>query len=226
LTTEAHPDLASLEWDTLYGKRKATLDIASAEGRSRFTELMKDCDVFSQAYRPGALAKLGFGPEQAMALRPGIVCVNLNAFGYTGEWKTRRGFDTVVQSACGMAWTAGRGKDPKLMPVSALDYIAGYLMTFGALTALKRRHIEGGSYVVNVSLARCAEWVISMGLHEPAVADAAHAEFDGIEKWLVEVPSPLGKLRRLRPIVNYSDAAMNELIAWPEATGTPLAWAR
>jgi crotonobetainyl-CoA:carnitine CoA-transferase CaiB-like acyl-CoA transferase len=224
ITCDRHPDTPSLEWDTGYGKRKVTLNIDTPAGHARFTELVRGCDVFSQAYRPGALAKLGFGPEQAAALRPGIVYVSLNAFGHTGEWKSRRGFDTVVQSACGMAWTSGRGKEPKFTPVSALDYIAGYLMTFGALVALKRRHVEGGSYSVNVSLARCAEWLASMGLHDTATADAAAAEFKGIEQWLVEVPTPLGRLRRLRPIVRYSEEAMNALLEWRAPEDDSVAW--
>jgi crotonobetainyl-CoA:carnitine CoA-transferase CaiB-like acyl-CoA transferase len=136
----------------------------------------------------------------------------------------RRGFDTVVQSASGMAYTSGRGKEPKFTPVSALDYIAGYLMTFGVLTALKRRHVEGGSYSVNVSLARCAEWLFAMGLHDEATADTGIEELAEIDKWLIETPTPLGKLRRLRPIVRYSEELMNELIAWPDAGKPGAAW--
>jgi crotonobetainyl-CoA:carnitine CoA-transferase CaiB-like acyl-CoA transferase len=224
VTCERHPDSPGLEWDTGYGKRKLTLDIASPEGKATFTELLKNCDVLSQAYRPDALTKLGFGKDQVKALRPGIVYASLNAFGHTGAWKMRRGFDTVVQSASGMAYTSGRGKEPKFTPVSALDYIAGYLMTFGVLTALKRRHVEGGSYSVNVSLARCAEWLFAMGLHDEATADTGIEELAEIDKWLVETPTPLGKLKRLRPIVRYSEELMNELIAWPDAGKPGAAW--
>ena len=100
---------------------------------------MQSCDVISQAYRPGALGNLGFGPEQAMALRPGIIYASLNAFGHTGEWKMRRGFDTVVQAASGMAMVSGGGGDPKMTPVSALDYITGYLFAFGV--QIGRAHV-------------------------------------------------------------------------------------
>jgi crotonobetainyl-CoA:carnitine CoA-transferase CaiB-like acyl-CoA transferase len=224
ITCDRHPDTPALEWDTGYRKRFARLDIATPEGRQQFTELMKRCDVFSQAYRPGALAKLGFGPQEVHALRPGIVCASLNAFGYTGAWKMRRGFDTVVQSASGMAYTSGRGKTPQFTPVSSLDYIGGYLMTFGVLVALKRRHVEGGSYAVNVSLGRCEEWLVSMGLHDIATADAGVEELNDIAQWLIEVQTPLGKLKRLRPIIQYSEAVMNELIAWPAAGKSGAVW--
>lgn len=214
ITCERHPDYDAMEWDTGYGKRTAILDIASPTGRARLMDLLSTCDVFSQAYRPGALRRLGFGVDDLSALRPGIVCVNLTAFGYTGDWRARRGFDTVVQAASGMAHISGDRSGPEFMPVSALDYIAGYLMTFGTLVALRRRHEVGGSYAVNVSLARCAQWLISLGLHDLTKAMTGEEEIDNLADWLVEVPSPLGRLRRLRPIVRYSENALNELPAW------------
>lgn len=224
ITCNRHPDSAAMELDTGYRKRKATLDIATAEGKAQFTELMKNCDVFSQAYRPGSLAKLGFGHDQVKAIRPGIIYASLNAFGHTGAWKMRRGFDTVVQSASGMAYTSGRGKEPQLTPVSALDYIGGYLMTFGVLVALKRRHEEGGSYAVNVSLGRCEEWLVSMGLHDLATADAGAEELADIAQWLIEVQTPAGKLQRLRPIIKYSEEMMNELISWRDPGQPGAVW--
>lgn len=214
ITCERHPDSAAMELDTGYRKRKATLDIATPEGKARFTELVKQCDVFSQAYRPGALASLGFGPDQVRAIRPGVIYASLNAFGHTGVWRGRRGFDTVVQAASGMAYTSGLGKEPELTPVSALDYIGGYLMTFGVLVALKRRHEEGGSYAVNVSLARCQEWLVAMGLHDLVTAQAGAEEVADIAQWLIEVQTPLGRLKRLRPVVRYSEEGMNELLTW------------
>lgn len=223
ITCDRHPDTEGLEWGTGYGKRKLTLDISSPPDKASFIELLKECDVFSQAYRPCALAQLGFGPDQVKALRPGIVYVNLNAFGYTGEWRMRRGYDTVVQAASGMAHVSGRGGAPKFLSMSALDYTAGYLLTFGALVALKRRQETGGSYAVKVSLARCAEWLMSMGLHDSETADSG-LETPDISDWLVEVPTPLGKLKRLRPIIRYSDECMNQLPQWRDSAGTAAGW--
>lgn len=221
ITCEKHPDLEAYQMDTGYGKRKVTLDIGAAPGRQQFEGLLKGCDVFSQAYRPGALASLGFGPEEAMSIRPGIIYASLNAFGYSGEWKLRRGFDTVVQAACGMAHVSGDGNGPQFLPVSALDYIGGYLMTFGVLEALKRRHREGGSYAVNVSLARCAEWLGMMGLLDQVVANQGVTELPDIEKLLTEQATILGRLTRLAPVIRYSDERLNRLIGWPQYESTP-----
>ena len=212
ITCDAHPDTPALELDTGYGKRPAILDIRSAAGREQFKTLAEGCDIFSQAYRAGVMGRLGFSREEVAALRPGIVYVSLNAFGHTGPWRERRGFDT------------GRGKDPQLMPVSSLDYLAGYLMAYGALVALKRRATEGGSYAVNVSLARCSEWLSGMGLMDIDYEDSALAELKEIGKWLIDVDTPNGRLTRLRPIIHYSEAQLNELPAWRARGAAGAVW--
>lgn len=226
ITTDEYPDYPALELDTGYRKRKVTLDIRRSPGHERFQSLLRECDIFSQAYRQGAMSGLGFGPADCAALRPGIVYVTLNAFGFTGPWRGRRGFDTVVQSASGMALVSGRFQEPRFTPVSSLDYIAGFLMTFGALVALRRRAEEGGSYAVNVSLARASEWMTGMGQLDWSALGAIPDELspDELARLLIEVPSPRGRLTRLRPVVRYSDALLNELPAWPMPVVTEPVW--
>ena len=227
ITCERYPDAPDMELDTGYGKRTAMLDIASPAGRKRLESLLSECDVFCQAYRLGALDALGFSRERVAALRPGIVYASLNAFGFTGPWRGRRGFDTVVQSASGMAYVSGRGKEPRLMPVSSLDYVTGYLLTFGVLVALTRRAEQGGSYAVNVSLARTSEWISSMGLLDTPVVDAASPELasDELARWLIDVQIPHGRLTRLRPIIRFSDGALEELPVWRTPPATDASWA-
>ena len=127
--------------------------------------------MFSQGYRPGTLAARGFAPEALAALRPGIVHVELSAWSVAGPWARRRGFDTIVQCASGLAMIQG-GAQPRLLPVSAIDYVTGYLMAFGAMIALKRRAREGGSWRVRLSLARTGQWIADRGLLDArAIAD-------------------------------------------------------
>jgi CoA-transferase family III len=152
--TGAHlPDSGSSELDTGIGKLSAHLDLRTAAGVETLRSLLREADVFSQSYRPGALAARGFSPAQAAKLRPGIVYVTLSAWGTEGPWRDRRGFDSIVQTVSGMAYAQG-GQKPKLMPVSANDYVSGYLMAYGAMVALARRAREGGSWLVRGSLAR------------------------------------------------------------------------
>ncbi|MBX9828878.1 MAG: CoA transferase [Xanthobacteraceae bacterium] len=160
------PTIETADIDTGRGKRSAHLDLATGQGTADFRALLSDCEVFVQSYRPGALARRGFGPAEAAALRPGIIYVSLSAYGHAGPWAERRGFDSLVQTSTGLnlaeAWAAGE-TNPRPLPCQAIDHATGYLMALGALTALIRRTEEGGSWLVRVSLARTQWWLRQMG---------------------------------------------------------------
>src|SRR5439155_17676389 len=101
--TGAHlPSLGYQELDTGHGKLSAELDLRSPGDVDILRGLVRQADVFSQGYRPGTLASRGLSPEELAAIRPGLVYVSLCAFGHTGPWASRRGFDTVVQTVSGM----------------------------------------------------------------------------------------------------------------------------
>ena len=113
------PNSGLVELDTGIGKRSARLDLRSEPEVLR--KLVREADVFIQSYRPGTLAARGFSPEAVAALRPGIVYASLSAWGDTGPWRERRGFDSIVQAVSGMT----EGAKPRLLPVSAIDYVSG-----------------------------------------------------------------------------------------------------
>ena len=199
--TAAHlPDSGAIEIDTGLGKLAAHLDLRSAQGVETLRGLLSSADVFSQSYRPGALAGRGFSPEEAAKLRPGIVYVSLNAWGQTGPWKNRRGFDSIVQTVSGMAHASGDGATPRLMPCSAIDYVSGYLMAYGAMVALARRAREGGSWLVRVGLARTGKWIVDRGTVDGGAAQAPEAP--GL---VMETQSPAGLITHLKPVVQLSE---------------------
>jgi crotonobetainyl-CoA:carnitine CoA-transferase CaiB-like acyl-CoA transferase len=183
LTSPALPAIPVLVMDTGRGKHSAHLDLRDPDGAATMRDLLRGTDVFLQGYRPGGLAGLGFAPQDAARLRPGIVCVSLSAYGTAGPWGGRRGFDSLVQTATGFnaAEAEAAGLDtPKPLPAQALDHASGYLLAFGALAALHRRATEGGSWHVEVSLARTGHWLRSLGrvpdglaCPEPTPADTA-----------------------------------------------------
>ena len=203
------PHSGDIEIDTGLGKLSTFLDLRRAADIEALTALICDgrCDVFSQSYRPGALAGRQLSDEALAALRPGIVCVNLSAWGRVGPWAQRRGFDTVVQCASGMAMIQGGGEVPRIMPVSAIDYVSGYLMAFGAMVALGRRTHEGGSWRVRVSLARTAKWIVDGGLLDVAAIAGVPNELpeEEIARLTMETPSPLGSIRHLAPVAQMSE---------------------
>jgi crotonobetainyl-CoA:carnitine CoA-transferase CaiB-like acyl-CoA transferase len=197
--TAAHlPDSGDIDLDTGIGKLSAQLDLRKAQDVETLRKLGREADVFSQSYRPGALASQGFSPEALAKLRPGIVYVSLAAWGPTGPWKDRRGFDSIVQCVSGMAAAQGGADSPKLLPCSAIDYVSGYLMAFGTMVALARRAKEGGSWHVRVALARVGKWIVDRGTVDPAQAVEPQAA-------TIQTRSPAGVITHLKPVVQLSE---------------------
>jgi len=199
------PDMKTTEIDTGIGKLSALLDLRKHEELETLRALLREADVFSQSYRPGTLAARGFSPADVARLRPGIVCVSLSAWGETGPWRDRRGFDSIVQTVSGMAFE--NGPKPRYMPVSAIDYVSGYLMAFGAIVALARRAREGGSWLVKVSLARTGRWITDFGnLADAAIAGVpAELPAQEIERLTTEIAAPAGRVRHLKPVLAMSE---------------------
>jgi crotonobetainyl-CoA:carnitine CoA-transferase CaiB-like acyl-CoA transferase len=200
------------EYDTGHGKLSARLDLRDPRDLDSLKGLVREGDVFSQGYRPGTLANRGLSPEELAALRPGLVYVSLCAFSHKGPWASRRGFDTVVQNVSGITSRQGElfpGAEPgpQFYPVSAIDYLTGYLMAFGATVALARRAREGGSWLVRISLAQTGRWLVGLGeVPESALTDVAK-EFPqaDIDRWSIDSEAPVGRLRHLGPTVRLSE---------------------
>jgi len=199
------PDSGLVDLDTGIGKLSARLDIKSESAKLR--DLVKQADVFVQSYRPGALARYGFSPESLAALRPGIVCASLNAWGGTGPWQARRGFDSIVQAVSGIAHANGEAGKPRLLPVSAIDYVSGYLMAFGVCVALSRRATEGGSWIVRVALARVGKWIVDRGIVPETDYRAMPEDLpeEELRPLLGEMDAPDGRIRYLKPVLQLSE---------------------
>ena len=218
--TGAHlPSSVVQEYDTGHGKLSTHLDLREQSDVDTLRGLVSEADVFSQGYRPGTLAKRGLSPQDLAQLRPGIVYVSLSAFGRVGPWAERRGFDTVVQTVSGITHRQGElfpGAEPgpQFYPVSAIDYLTGYLMAFGALLALARRVREGGSWLVRISLAQTGRWLVDRGQVAEAELRDVPKEFtsDEIARWSTASDTPNGRLVHLAPAVQFSE--------------TPAHWAR
>lgn len=218
------PYQTELLMDTGHGKRCTWIDLRDASGAESLKGLIRDADIFTQGYRPGTLAARGFSPEQVAALRPGIVCVSICAYGHEGPWAERRGFDSIVQNVTGLAATQGTLAEPRNMPVQALDYIAGYLGALGAMVALARRVEQGGSWLVRVSLVQVAHWLASLGTVDASAGMADLPEHE-LAPLLMESDGLLGHLRHLKPVIQFSDTpAFYAKPAEPLGT-SPARWA-
>ncbi|PTM39033.1 CoA transferase [Bosea sp. 124] len=140
------------------GKRCARLDARSAEGRAQLAGLLARADVLVHGYRRAALDSIGFGAAERARIRPGLIDVSLDAYGWTGPWAGRRGFDSLVQMSSGIAEEGMRRfgtPGPKPLPVQALDHAAGYIMAAAVLRGLAERR-AGHGWRARTSLARVA----------------------------------------------------------------------
>jgi hypothetical protein len=207
------------------GKRCARVDLATPAGRDRFLDLLASADVLVHGYRADALEGLGLGPDVRDDARPGLVDVSLDAYGWTGPWSTRRGFDSLVQMSSGIAHagmvTTGADR-PVSLPVQALDHATGYLLAAAALTGLARRRAEGTGSRWRTSLARMARLLVDVGSGGGLVGD-------GIDP---EAPRPAdpvehtvwGDVRRIPPPVTVAGAPLHwSLPAGPLGTSVA-AW--
>ena len=191
LVNAAHlPNIDAIA-ETSRGKRSCLIDLRKPADQASFNHLVDGCHVLLQGYRPGALAGHGYSAEALAQQRPGIVVAELSAYGWTGPWAGRRGFDSLVQTATGFnlaeAEAAG-SSTPQAMPVQILDYCAGHLLAFGIQAALLRQARQGGSWRVRVSLAGVGLWLRSLGRQPDGLA----AQQPDITPLLEDSPSGFG----------------------------------
>jgi crotonobetainyl-CoA:carnitine CoA-transferase CaiB-like acyl-CoA transferase len=181
--------------DTGFGKRSTRLDLADPHDRRTFDELLAQADVVVTGYRPGAL-------DRFLTHHPGLIVAQLCAWGWTGEWAARRGFDSLVQAGTGIALTeAASGGHPGALPAQALDHGTGYLLAAGVLRALTDRAEAGTGRHLRFSLAGTASWLLH-GITPAPPQDGTYAP----EPWLTERPSAYGHLRYALPPIAYSGA--------------------
>lgn len=198
------PELPAIPWltiDTGRGKLTTFLELKSEADRAQMRELLKDADIVSQGYRPRALAALGFAPEDAANINPGIVYVTLSAYGHAGPWAERRGFDSLVQTTTGFNDAEGQaaGIDgPKELPAQMLDHATGYLMAFGAMLAKARQAREGGSWHVRVSLAQTGRWLWNLGRLDGGLNTPDITGEDVQAAFIESMPSGFGTLKAVR----------------------------
>lgn len=192
--------------EVVLGKRCARLDLKSAEGLATLQRLLSQADVLIHGYRADALARLGLDAERRRQLNPTLVDVSLDAYGWSGEWRGRRGFDSLVQMSTGIAEAGMRAKGgdrPVPLPCQALDHGTGYLMAAAAIRGLTERLATGAGSTTRASLARSAQLLVAHGgLLEggPALAPESAAD------WSEQIEATAwGPVRRVKPPLRIAD---------------------
>ncbi|GAB2817284.1 CoA transferase [Streptomyces daliensis] len=222
------PERRDAHADSGFGKRSALLDLSDRAGQATFEELLSSAHVVLTGYRPGALDRFGLAPESLADRRPGLVVGQLSAWGAHGPWHRRRGFDSLVQAASGIAAVeAGPDGAPGVLPAQALDHGSGYLLAAAVLRSLtEQRRGASGSRVVRLALARTASWLLGDAAHTSgtgsgtgsgAEAAGTHGPAHDPSPWLSECSGPLGRLRYALSPVGYEGGPAD----WSRPPGEP-----
>lgn len=205
-----HWDEPGVVPDVTLGKRCARLDLKTDQNLGQFEKLLKEADILVHGYRPGALDTI-VSPERRRELNPSLIEVCLDAYGWTGPWAGRRGFDSLVQMSCGIAEAGMRWKNaekPFPLPVQALDHATGYFMAAAALSALTRAIKDGSRLTARLSLARTA--ALLMDMSGDRSGDLKGSNAGDLDTWVEE--TPWGPAKRLKPAI--------------QVEGTPMRWDR
>jgi crotonobetainyl-CoA:carnitine CoA-transferase CaiB-like acyl-CoA transferase len=191
------PEDASTLLETGGGKRHTQLDLADRGDRQRLEELLTGADVLVNGYRPRALARYGLSRDALAERFPALVVVTLSAWGDRGPWNERRGFDSIVQAATGIAdATRSADGEPGVLPAQALDHGTGHLLAASVIRALTSMKQHGGTWHAQLSLAQLAHWLLATP-QQPS--DSAPSIPPDARPYLIELPSPAGSLTVVRP---------------------------
>jgi crotonobetainyl-CoA:carnitine CoA-transferase CaiB-like acyl-CoA transferase len=167
-------------------KESITLDLKDDADKSVLTELLRRADVLMENFRPGTLARLGFGTDVLAELNPRLVTLAISGFGHDGPEGGRAGYDQIAQGEGGLMSLTGPGpEDPQRVGVPIGDLLAGMYGAYGVLAALMERERTGRGQVVRTSLLAAivgvhafqgTAWTVAgkvghaQGNHHPSIA--------------------------------------------------------
>ncbi|OLT54586.1 hypothetical protein BJF88_08545 [Cellulosimicrobium sp. CUA-896] len=227
------PHLPEIGWqhlDSGQGKRSTLLDLRDRGDLDRAQELLDAADVLVTGYRPGSLERLG------LRTPPGVVRARVAAWD-DGPWQDRRGFDSIVQAATGIALVEGSrdGTDgppgsvtPGALPAQALDHATGYLVTAAVVDALADRATDGRGRDVDGVLARTATALLAAPGRDPAHAPPTPPGAHCVVGHDVSVDGRTTTVTTARPALDHlGDEAVDDHPAPAHAWGSdPPAWRR
>ncbi len=208
------------------GKRCAQLQLDQPADLARLERLLTQADVLVHGYRSQALEQLGLGVARRRELNPALIDVALDAYGWSGPWADRRGFDSLVQMSSGIAHTgmqrSGAGK-PVPLPVQALDHATGYLLAAAVVRGLTRRQLAGQGSQACLSLARTArllaDYPMPQGGNEPPFAAEGTADIDPFEE-----RTAWGPAHRLQAPLRVAGAPMRWDLPASPLRSSPAGW--
>lgn len=198
-----------LAWNR--NKRSLALDLKAAESKEILYRIAGKADIVVQNFRPGVMAKLGFGYEDFKRINPRIIYCSGSGYGDSGPYLNRPGQDMLIQGLTGVAAATGRGDGPPVPVGSGFsDQVGAMNMVYGILTALYWRERSGKGQEVKVDLLsgmlahQGQEMLMAMnfgedfkrpnsGIGHPGM-DAPFGVYPASDGWVTIAMSPFKKL--------------------------------
>lgn len=148
-------------WTVNYDKKSAELDLTTEQGKRILYELVEDSDVLIQNYRPGTAAKLDVDYDTVREHNEELVYLAISAFGQTGPWQERPGYDLLVQGMSGiMSVTGEPDRQPVKVGLPMTDLITAMWAAFGVMNGIYRRSQTGeGEYIDLGMLDAALPWL-------------------------------------------------------------------
>jgi crotonobetainyl-CoA:carnitine CoA-transferase CaiB-like acyl-CoA transferase len=136
-------------WTVNYGKRSLELDLKNDEAKTALYDLVEEADIFVQNFRPGVAERLDVDYDTLTEYNDDLIYLAVSAFGQTGPWRERSGYDLLIQGMGGiMDVTGEEGRQPVKVGLPMSDLVTAMWAAFGVATALYRRERTGeGEYI-------------------------------------------------------------------------------
>jgi crotonobetainyl-CoA:carnitine CoA-transferase CaiB-like acyl-CoA transferase len=170
------------------GKVSVVLDLKNPADHARFVDLVRTADVLLESLRPGALNKLGLGPDKLLQISPRLIYCSLSGFGRAAG--SRPALDSVVQAEVGMMWLVGQGGRPQRVGVSIADQAAAHAGPLLILAALRRREASGVGGLIDLSMQDVLAWATGLAWPDGDAALAPWTVLEAADGWIIARDSP------------------------------------
>ena len=167
-----NPGMGAMYLNTNRNKRSICLNLKDADDLAQARRLVEGADVLIENFRPGALERLGLGPDDFAATNPGLIYCSAKGF-LSGPYEHRTALDEVTQMMGGLAYMTGPPGQPLRAGASVIDITGGMFGVIGILAALNQRHSTGKGASVKCSLFETTAFLVGQHMAQQAVTGAA-----------------------------------------------------
>lgn len=151
------------------GKESVVLDLKATEDHALLLHMIEQADVLVQNLKPGALERMGLGPQALLARHPGLVCCSITGYGDTGPYAGRKAYDLLIQADSGLCSITGGPESAARVGISLVDIATGATAHAAILQALIQRERTGRGADIRISMFDVmADWLAVPFLHARA----------------------------------------------------------